>query len=125
MRLVLLLAAAVILIRDPTGKWASDPLRPWFEALKDSLTPATRIVSMRFVSAHFGAESGRYRASCQLKTSLQASQQLRRHFVAVKAFAFACPRVPNRIVPFDVPIFVPNETQLCSIGNAAKRPLFH
>src|SRR6516165_5199270 len=106
MRLVLLLAAAVILIRDPTGKWASDPLRPWFEALKDSLTPATRIVSMRFVSAHFGAESGRYRASCQLKTSLQASQQLRRHFVAVKAFAFACPRVPNRIVPFDVPIFV-------------------
>ena len=27
---------------------------------------------MRFVSAHFGAETGRYRASCQLKTSLQA-----------------------------------------------------
>ena len=36
---------------------------------------------MRFVSAHFGAETERCRASCQLKTSLQASQQLRRHFV--------------------------------------------
>jgi hypothetical protein len=35
MRLALLLAAAVILIRDPTGKWANDPLRPWFEALKN------------------------------------------------------------------------------------------
>ena len=35
MRVVLLLAAAVILIRDPTGKWANDPLRPWFEALKN------------------------------------------------------------------------------------------
>jgi hypothetical protein len=34
-RLALLLAAAVILIRDPTGKWANDPLRPWFEALKN------------------------------------------------------------------------------------------
>ena len=35
MRLPLLLAAAVILIRDPTGKWAGDPLQPWFEALKN------------------------------------------------------------------------------------------
>jgi hypothetical protein len=35
MKLALLLAAAVILIRDPTGKWANDPLRPWFEALKN------------------------------------------------------------------------------------------
>ena len=35
MRLTLLLVAAVILIRDPTGKWANDPLRPWFEALKN------------------------------------------------------------------------------------------
>jgi hypothetical protein len=34
MRVALLLAAAVILIRDPTGKWANEPLRPWFEALK-------------------------------------------------------------------------------------------
>jgi hypothetical protein len=34
-RLTLLLAAAVILVRDPTGKWANDPLRPWFEALKN------------------------------------------------------------------------------------------
>ena len=33
-RFPLLLAAAVILVRDPTGKWASDPLRPWFESLQ-------------------------------------------------------------------------------------------
>jgi hypothetical protein len=32
----LLLAAAVILIRDPTGKWAGDPLQPWFESLRNS-----------------------------------------------------------------------------------------
>ena len=31
MRLTLLLAAAVILVRDPTGKWAGNPLQPWFE----------------------------------------------------------------------------------------------
>ena len=37
MRLALLLAAAVILIRDPTGKWANDPLRPWFESLRNKL----------------------------------------------------------------------------------------
>ena len=33
MRLALLLAAAVILVRDPTGKWAGDPLEPWFQSL--------------------------------------------------------------------------------------------
>ena len=37
MRLARLLAAAVILIRDPTGKWANDPLRPWFRPLIASL----------------------------------------------------------------------------------------
>jgi hypothetical protein len=37
MRLALLLAAAVILIRDPTGKWAGDPLQPWFESLRNKL----------------------------------------------------------------------------------------
>ena len=31
----LLLAAAVILVRDPTGKWAGDPLQPWFESLRN------------------------------------------------------------------------------------------
>jgi hypothetical protein len=36
MRLALLLAAAVILIRDPTGKWAGDPLQPWFESLRNN-----------------------------------------------------------------------------------------
>jgi hypothetical protein len=34
-RYPLLLAAAVILVRDPTGKWAGDPLRPWFESLRN------------------------------------------------------------------------------------------
>ena len=37
MRLALLLAAAVILIRDPTGKWAGDPFQPWFESLRNKL----------------------------------------------------------------------------------------
>src|SRR5260370_26250521 len=37
MRLALLLAAAVILVRDPTGKWAGDPLQPWFESLRNKL----------------------------------------------------------------------------------------
>ena len=37
MRLALLLAAALILIRDPTGKWAGDPLQPWFESLRNKL----------------------------------------------------------------------------------------
>jgi len=40
-------------------------------------------LSMRFVSAQFCAQTGRCRASCQLKTSRQAIQQLRLHFVAV------------------------------------------
>jgi hypothetical protein len=34
-RLALLLAAAVLLVRDPTGKWANDPLQPWFESLRN------------------------------------------------------------------------------------------
>jgi hypothetical protein len=34
-RLALLLAAAVILIRDPTGKWAGNPLEPWFQSLQN------------------------------------------------------------------------------------------
>jgi len=33
MRGALLLVAAVILIRDPTGKWAGDPLESWFQSL--------------------------------------------------------------------------------------------
>jgi hypothetical protein len=36
MKLALLLAAAVILIRDPTGKWVNDPLQPWFESLRNN-----------------------------------------------------------------------------------------
>src|SRR5258708_6554811 len=55
---------------------------------------------MRFVSAHFGVETARCRGACQLKTSHQTSQQLRHHFVAVQAFAFACPKVPGRVGPF-------------------------
>ena len=37
MRLALLLAAAVILTRDPTGKWAGGPLEPWFQSLQNNL----------------------------------------------------------------------------------------
>ena len=39
MKVALLLATAVILIRDPTGKWAGNPLQPWFQSLqgKDGL----------------------------------------------------------------------------------------
>jgi hypothetical protein len=35
MRFSLLLAAALILVRDPTGKWAGDQLQPWFESLRN------------------------------------------------------------------------------------------
>ncbi len=35
MRFPLLLAAAVILVRDPTGKWAGDPLHGWFDSLRN------------------------------------------------------------------------------------------
>ena len=35
MRFPLLLVAAVILVRDPTGKWAGDPLQPWFQSLRN------------------------------------------------------------------------------------------
>jgi hypothetical protein len=36
-RFPLFLAAALILVRDPTGKWAGDPLQPWFESLRNKL----------------------------------------------------------------------------------------
>src|SRR5215472_16244669 len=78
------------------------------EACKEQLPT----LSMRFVSAHFRVETGRCRGPCQLKTSRQAQQQLRRHFVVVKAFAFACPRVPSRVGSFLRPRF-------CFIGNSA------
>ena len=35
MKSSLLLAAAVVLVRDPTGKWAGSPLQPWFKSLRD------------------------------------------------------------------------------------------
>jgi hypothetical protein len=38
MRFALLLAVAVILIRDPTDKWAGDPLQPSSESLQGSNT---------------------------------------------------------------------------------------
>ena len=37
MRFPLLLAAAVILVRDPTGKWAGGPLEPWFQSLQNTI----------------------------------------------------------------------------------------
>jgi len=36
-RFPLLLAAAVILVRDPTGKWAGGPLEPWFQSLQNKI----------------------------------------------------------------------------------------
>jgi hypothetical protein len=36
-RFPLLLAVAVILIRDPTGKWVGDPLEPWFQSLHNKV----------------------------------------------------------------------------------------
>src|SRR5262252_5954060 len=56
--------------------------------------------SMRFVSSHSGAQTRRHRWPCQLQTSRQAAQRLRHHFVALQAFAFACPRVPDRVGSF-------------------------
>jgi hypothetical protein len=46
MRFALLLAVAVILVRDPTGKWAGDPLQPWFESLHN------KAELLAFVVAH-------------------------------------------------------------------------
>ena len=31
----LLFAAAVVLVRDPSGKWAGDSLQPWLESLRN------------------------------------------------------------------------------------------
>jgi hypothetical protein len=33
----LILAVAVILVHDPTGKWAGDPLQSWFESLHNKV----------------------------------------------------------------------------------------
>jgi hypothetical protein len=63
----------------------------WRNSIAAVAGPAVRLLhggtapnlSMRFVSAQFCAQTGRRRASCQLKTSRQAIQQLRPHFVAV------------------------------------------
>jgi hypothetical protein len=76
---------------------------------------------MRFVSAHLRVETECRRWLCQLKTSRQASQQLRRHFVVVNAFAFACPRVPNRIGAFDVPIFVHRERSKTAVVSLTRK----
>ena len=34
MRFVLFIAAAVVLVRDPTVKWADNPLQAWFDSLR-------------------------------------------------------------------------------------------
>jgi hypothetical protein len=36
-RLTLLPAAALVLVRDPTGKWVGNPLEPWFQSLKNKV----------------------------------------------------------------------------------------
>jgi hypothetical protein len=35
MKSVLFVAAAIILVRDPTGKWAGNPFQPWFDSLRN------------------------------------------------------------------------------------------
>jgi hypothetical protein len=76
------------------GKFPSIPCAStlWRNSIAGVVGPAVRLLhwghspfnpSMRFVSAQFSAQTGRCRGSCQLKTSRQASQQLRHHFVAV------------------------------------------
>jgi hypothetical protein len=37
MRLALLLAAGVILVRDSNAKWAGDSLEPWFQSLQNKV----------------------------------------------------------------------------------------
>jgi hypothetical protein len=74
----------------PVGRFAAALLAS--RLLSPGFIQWMRFVSMRFVSAHFGAEVGCCRGSCQLKTSRQASQQLLRHFMAVQAFAFRSPQ---------------------------------
>jgi len=63
MRLALLLAAAVILIRDPTGKWANDPLQPWFQSLqsKDGLYCCARADGHPLDDGEWDIKDNKYR----------------------------------------------------------------
>ena len=63
MRVALLLAAAVILIRDPTGKWAGDPLQPWFQSLqsKDGLYCCARADGLPLDDGEWDIKDNKYR----------------------------------------------------------------
>ena len=67
MRLALLLAAAVILIRDPTGKWANDPLQPWFQSLqnKDGLYCCARADGHPLDDGEWDIKANKYRLFVQ------------------------------------------------------------
>jgi hypothetical protein len=67
MRLALLLAAAVILIRDPTGKWANDPLQPWFQSLqnKDGLYRCARADGHPLDDGEWDVKDNKYRVFVQ------------------------------------------------------------
>jgi len=63
----LLLAAAVILIRDPTGKWAGDPLQPWFQSLqsKDGLYCCARADGLPLDDGEWDIKDNKYRVFIQ------------------------------------------------------------
>ena len=67
MRLALLLAAAVILIRDPTGKWANGPLQPWFQSLqsKDGLYCCARADGHPLDDGEWDIKDNKYRVFVQ------------------------------------------------------------
>ena len=63
----LLLAAAVILIRDPTGKWAGDPLQPWFQSLQsqDGLYCCARADGLPLDDGEWDIKDNKYRVFIQ------------------------------------------------------------
>jgi hypothetical protein len=67
--------------RGPFVGRKNPPTKMLYVTLEDS-AKGTVLATMRFVSAHFGAETRRRRWQRQLNTLRQASHQLHHHFVA-------------------------------------------
>ena len=67
MKFVLLITAAVILIRDPTGKWAGDLLQPWFQSLqsKDGLYCCARADGLPLDDGEWDIKDNKYRVFIQ------------------------------------------------------------
>ena len=67
MKLALLLAAAVTLVRDPTGKWAGDPLQPWFQSLqsKGGLYCCARADGLPLDDGEWDIKDNKYRVFIQ------------------------------------------------------------